>query len=109
MPSDRFSRINPRESLSGLSQMEIDELQQNWDRFGRTDPLWSILTDPRGRNRRWNEEEFFDTGLKDIEAAFLQLEALGAKPRLGRALDFGCGVGRLTQALCQRFESTVGI
>lgn len=24
--------------------MNLKELQKNWDGFGRTDPLWSILT-----------------------------------------------------------------
>jgi len=27
----------------------------------------------------------------------------------GTALDFGCGVGRLTQALCQYFERCIGV
>jgi SAM-dependent methyltransferase len=29
--------------------------------------------------------------------------------RRGAALDFGCGVGRLTQALCRHFERAVGV
>src|SRR5438128_12673956 len=89
--------------------MEIEELQRNWDLFGRTDPLWSILADPLKRNGRWNQEEFFRTGEKDIAAVFSRLEALGATPRRGHALDFDCGVGRLTQALCPLFEFVVGV
>ncbi len=34
---------------------------------------------------------------------------LGLLPQRGRALDFGCGVGRLTQALATYFEEVVGI
>lgn len=88
--------------------MDIKELQRNWDQFGKTDALRSILNGaptPDG----WNEEDFFRTGKLDIDAAFGNLERLGTLPRRGRALDFGCGVGRLTQALCERFDSVVGV
>jgi ubiquinone/menaquinone biosynthesis C-methylase UbiE len=37
------------------------------------------------------------------------VEGLGLSPGRGRALDFGCGPGRLTQALADRFEEVVGI
>src|SRR5205807_4159881 len=40
---------------------------------------------------------------------FDRLNALGISLRRGRALDFGCGVGRLTQALCERFDSVAGV
>jgi SAM-dependent methyltransferase len=36
-------------------------------------------------------------------------EGLGLPTRHGRALDFGCGVGRLTRALAPRFERVVGL
>jgi ubiquinone/menaquinone biosynthesis C-methylase UbiE len=34
---------------------------------------------------------------------------MGMTVRPGIALDFGCGLGRLTQALCERFGSVYGI
>jgi ubiquinone/menaquinone biosynthesis C-methylase UbiE len=37
-----------------------------------------------------------------------QLRILGLEPS-GRCLDFGCGVGRLAQALCLHFDSSEGI
>ena len=40
---------------------------------------------------------------------FRQLEDLGVTVSRGRALDFGCGAGRLTRALAARFESVVGV
>lgn len=88
--------------------MDIKELQRNWELFGKTDPLRAILTGPPSPEG-WNEEEFFHTGRLDIDATFATMERLGSVPRRGRALDFGCGVGRLTQALCDRFDSVVGI
>lgn len=88
--------------------MDIKELQRNWELFGKTDPLRAILTGPPTPDG-WNDDDFFRTGRQDIDAAFERLERLGKSPRRGRALDFGCGVGRLTQALCERFDTVVGV
>jgi 2-polyprenyl-3-methyl-5-hydroxy-6-metoxy-1,4-benzoquinol methylase len=85
--------------------MHISELQRNWDEFGRTNPLWAILT----INPKWDPADFFRTGVEDIEHVFHCLDSLGISVLKGRALDFGCGVGRLTQALCRRFEECYGI
>lgn len=40
---------------------------------------------------------------------FSKIDASGLLSRHQRALDFGCGVGRLTQALGARFDEVVGI
>ena len=37
------------------------------------------------------------------------VESLGVTPRRGRALDFGCGAGRISQALARHFEHVVGV
>lgn len=50
------------------------------------------------------------TGEVEIETVLQHLEAIGLQPDPGGGvLDFGCGVGRLTQALARRFRSCVGI
>ena len=76
--------------------MDLEQLQANWDTFGRGDPLWAVLTDPTKKGNRWEVEEFFRTG--EIEAAEVvsDARALGVPRRFGAALDFGCGVGRIT-------------
>jgi SAM-dependent methyltransferase len=80
-----------------------------WEDAARTDPLWAILSDPAKRNRAWNLDEFFETGRREIARLFNDLQALGYSPRLGDALDFGCGVGRLTQALAPSFQRVTGV
>lgn len=89
--------------------MEIRDLQKNWDAIGRSDPLWAILTAPEKRGGLWEMGEFLETGRRDIGAIMRRLVALGFPILHGRALDFGCGVGRLTQALCDHFDECVGI
>ena len=50
------------------------------------------------------------TGDAEIETVLQHLDAVGLHPEpTGAVLDFGCGVGRLTQALARRFQSCVGI
>lgn len=89
--------------------MELGELKKNWHEFGRRDPLWAILAEPGKKNNRWNVDEFFRTGEQDVAAILRYIEELPFELRQGRALDFGCGVGRLTQALCGRFERCYGV
>jgi len=89
--------------------MELGELQRNWEEFGRIDPLWAILTDPSKKNNRWDPQEFFATGEAEIECLMDHVATLPLSQRRGRALDFGCGVGRLTQALSKYFEQCIGV
>ncbi len=84
--------------------MDIEDLQSNWETFGRTIPMRSIVW----RTEPWEAEEFFATGREGIAHSMSQLDALGVRPS-GRALDFGCGIGRLTQALGEYFDEVVGV
>lgn len=89
--------------------MDLKELQKNWDQFGKTDPLWAILANPSRRGGGWQPEEFFASGRREITNVMSKAEALGLPARRERALDFGCGVGRLTQALCAWFQHCCGV
>jgi SAM-dependent methyltransferase len=89
--------------------MDLPELQRNWDAFGRSDPLWAILTNPRLRGNKWDPAEFFSTGREDVAAVMNDAARLGVPRERSRALDFGCGVGRLTQALADYVEQAVGV
>jgi len=88
--------------------MHLQDLQKNWDRMGSEDPLWAIMTAPRYKGGKWDADAFFESGRKQITAAMEHAEALGQSPR-GAALDFGCGVGRLSQALAEHFDSVTGV
>jgi SAM-dependent methyltransferase len=89
--------------------MDLNELQKNWDEFGKTDPLWAILTNPGRKGGKWDPEEFFASGRQDIAGVMRRAQAFGLPARREAALDFGCGVGRLTQALCAWFERSCGV
>jgi SAM-dependent methyltransferase len=94
-----------------LGAMEdLRELQRNWDEFGRRDPMWAVLTEFGLDGGQWDEAAFFASGVAEISTLVATSQALGIElHRDGRALDFGCGVGRLTQALADVFAEAVGV
>jgi SAM-dependent methyltransferase len=89
--------------------VDLKNLQENWNAFGRRDPLWAILTHPEKKGKRWKREEFFKSGAHEIEAVVKYATSLRPALKRDRALDFGCGVGRLTQALADHFLETYGV
>jgi SAM-dependent methyltransferase len=89
--------------------MDLERLQRDWNDLARKDAMWAVLTGPLGAERRWDPDAFFKTGTDEISALLDRLRAAGHSPRMDRALDFGCGVGRLTQALGGHFARTDGV
>ncbi len=89
--------------------MQLRELRKHWHEFGNTDPLWAILSDESKHGGKWDREDFFRSGEREIEKVARLVEWLGVIPPRRRALDFGCGVGRLTQALCRYFDECCGV
>ena len=82
---------------------------RNWEVFGRRDPLFGVLSDPSKANGRWDVDEFFSSGRAHVAKLFRILAEHGVAFTAGRALDFGCGVGRLTLPIGERFEYTLGV
>lgn len=88
----------------------LEELQRNWESLAQEDPLWSICTDPEKRHQRWEVDEFFATGHREIKIVMEHLRQLEIPvDRSVPALDFGCGVGRLTRALAEYFPECWGV
>jgi SAM-dependent methyltransferase len=89
--------------------MKLSDVQQYWDRQAHADPMWAILTDPSKAGGRWDADEFFATGVREV-GAFMEQAAAWGKPVARRsALDFGCGIGRLSQALAEHFDRVYGV
>lgn len=81
----------------------------DWRELGATQPFWGVLTHPDYRTENLTPEAlaaFYDSGVAYIDdiAARLQ-QATGLRP-LGRALDFGCGAGRLAEAMAAHAQTT---
>ena len=89
--------------------MKLTDVQQYWDRQAHADPMWAILTDPAKAGGRWDADEFFATGIREIGAVVEQAAAWGKPVARRSALDFGCGIGRLSQALADHFDHVYGV
>ena len=83
---------------------------KEWEKNAKKDPYWSVLTASEYEHTQWNRARFFQTGTLEIETLkqYIEQNALPI-PFTGIALDFGCGVGRLTQALAPHFQEVFGI
>ena len=89
--------------------MRLSRTQRHWNRFARTDPFWAVLTLPDKKTNRWQVDEFFQTGVESVANELRGVRALCPDLKAGAALDFGCGVGRLSQALAGHFQNVTGV
>jgi SAM-dependent methyltransferase len=90
--------------------INLERLRSDWDALAKRDALWAILTDGTKADGGWDVAEFFETGEIEMATVMGYLAEVGCLPdAAGAALDFGCGVGRLTQAMARRFAACVGV
>jgi SAM-dependent methyltransferase len=88
----------------------LETISKGWDQAAREDAMFNILTIPGKEGGRWTAEEFFEHGRQEIDYVIERLDRLGFRGEKRRtAVDFGCGVGRLTQALQAHYEVAFGI
>lgn len=79
-----------------------------WEDWGSVNPLYAILTDPQYRHGG-DQAEFLRTGERFAAEIVARCEELGLATSRQGALDFGCGVGRVTAPLSQRFADVTGL
>jgi SAM-dependent methyltransferase len=89
--------------------MELKELARNWEALARHDAMWAILSDPNKTDNRWDVQEFLATGQGEAQRTIAYLDAVATPYGRRRLLDFGCGMGRVTQAFASFFERVDGI
>ncbi len=88
----------------------LKNTKNEWEVLAKFDPLWAILGENNKRFGKWDENEFFNTGEKEIASviSYVKKKRILLK-NINRVLDFGCGVGRLTRALAKHFPKVYGI
>jgi ubiquinone/menaquinone biosynthesis C-methylase UbiE len=87
----------------------FERVSRDWTRLGEHDPLWAVYVAPGTRGGRWDIEEFLALGRRDVDQTRAWLASLGLPDRWRRVLDFGCGAGRLSQALARYAAEVVGV
>jgi SAM-dependent methyltransferase len=89
---------------------ELLRLQSVWEEQARADPLWAVLSEPNLAGRRWDLDRFLATGRQSVTSSLARFGELGGSlPHRDLAVDFGCGVGRLSQALAAEFDRVIGV
>ncbi|HEY9735499.1 MAG TPA: class I SAM-dependent methyltransferase [Trichocoleus sp.] len=91
--------------------MDLTRLQRVWNSLGETEPFWAVITESSSLSTSadFKNERFYQSGVDEIKAVSDYLTSLGLTLQGKRALDFGCGVGRLTQALAPYFDRVDGV
>jgi trans-aconitate methyltransferase len=85
-----------------------DRSVDDWNALGETEPYFAVLTEDRYLSEQMSDDDrdaFFASGDADIAHLFELIPDLAPRS----ALDFGCGVGRLTRALTKRVGEVAGV
>src|SRR5882672_4270245 len=90
--------------------MSTDEA---WEEWGRRDPYYGVITDPKFRRSGMTEElkrEFFESGANQVRGLFATIRRYIDPAFTPTAiLDFGCGVGRLLVPFAAGAKEVVGM
>jgi SAM-dependent methyltransferase len=89
--------------------MKLWQLRRHWDALARADPYFAVLTNADKQGNKWAIDEFYSTGVAEVDRDMERIRACAGDLPKGPALDFGCGAGRLTQALARHFGSVTGV
>lgn len=86
---------------------------KDWEKWGKKDPYYGVLTDNKFRTKNLNpdiKKEFFETGRNDISHV-TEVIKLFFNPKFSpqKALDYGCGTGRLVIPLSQIAKNVIGV
>ena len=83
--------------------MDIREkMRREWDRRARIDPRYWVAAAQEA-----DEESYLESAVRDTRALLDGLRDRVAPA--GRVLDLGCGIGRMTAQLVDRFADVVGV
>lgn len=92
--------------------MPINNSDRDWELFGKSDPYFAVLTAPEFHGQLLGDarEKFFDSGERHVETILSIIrERLDPSFAPLRALDFGCGVGRVLIPLASRCQEVTGV
>lgn len=108
---ERPGRIDIEVEPSVLARL-FERTREQWSRLGDQDPHWSVLSHDEFRRDRLDEaarDRFYETGRDN--AALLEIFEGRTHTKLSRGtcLELGCGVGRVTRFLAQRFDTVIGV
>ena len=104
--------VDAATTLVGMAWTEgatvLARLGYQWNVLGERDALGAVLTRSNA-SPEWNEHDFFQTGLADVGRLMTDIARRAPWVATRRALDFGCGIWRITLALSGHFVEVHGV
>ena len=104
--------VDAAATLAGTTWSEgttaLARLGYQWNTLGERDALGAVLTRSAAAPG-WDVSDFFETGRADVDRLMAGIGYRAPRLATRRALDFGCGVGRLTLALTDHFIEVHGV
>lgn len=82
-------------------------VEQTWERFGKEDPHWSVLSAEQFRKEKIDASlaEFYESGELDAELIDHTLSRNGLTIKnVDSCIEIGCGLGRITKWLSGKFK-----
>jgi ubiquinone/menaquinone biosynthesis C-methylase UbiE len=89
--------------------LSLKHVQAAYEKWGEKDPMYAVLSHSDKRGQKWDPEAFFRTGREEIQKVLAYVQEVTPDLQISGALDFGCGVGRLSQALGDSVAEVVGV
>jgi SAM-dependent methyltransferase len=84
-----------------------------WEEWGRRDPYFGVITNPKNRRREMNEtdkREFFESGEWHVNYVMKTIhDHIDPVFKPGSILDFGCGVGRTLVSFAPMAPQVIGL
>ena len=90
----------------------MSSTDQNWEKWGQSDPYFAVLTYDRFNKKNLNREsktEFFNLGERDVDDFLNYAMKIDQDYLIDTAVDFGCGVGRLTIPIAKKARRAIGL
>jgi 2-polyprenyl-3-methyl-5-hydroxy-6-metoxy-1,4-benzoquinol methylase len=92
----------------------MSSTDKDWEKWGADNPFHGVLSDDKFLDKDIDKQavkEFYNSGKADIDGVIKIISQIngGKPPKFKKAVDFGCGVGRLTVPLAAHAAKTVGI
>ena len=105
------SKIDYRVSVE-LENRLTERTRRQWVKLGEQEPYWSVLTHSHFRMEHLDDKsiaEFRETGRQSADLIDLMVSKGGVAATSGACVELGCGVGRITRHLANRFEKVIAV
>ncbi|MCH7970929.1 MAG: methyltransferase domain-containing protein [Chloroflexi bacterium] len=101
------NKLKPRLEAVASKIEQLEKASEKTNDKAEIDAFDAVLTKVQKDSRP--EQRFFDSGVIAVQEIMTKLEDQGIEITFERAMDFGCGLGRLSKALAAKFEQVVGV